>query len=84
MTLLAQLRSFHRRRIAIPVGHAARVLDVGSGDKPHWRADVLLDRYLGEDHAGHRSGSAAARIDRPLFNADAAEMPFADYASRPG
>jgi SAM-dependent methyltransferase len=79
MRLSAQaLRSFHRRRIAIPVGADALVLDIGSGDKPHWRADVLLDRYLGADHAGQRSGRAEARVDRPLFDADAAAMPFAD------
>jgi len=78
MSLTAQLRSFHRRRIAIPVDHTALVLDVGSGDKPHWRADVLLDRYLGDEHAGQRSGASRARVDRPLFDADAADMPFAD------
>jgi ubiquinone/menaquinone biosynthesis C-methylase UbiE len=78
VSLVSQLRSFHRRRIAIPVNRTARVLDVGSGDKPHWRADVLLDRYVGDDHGGQRSGAAAARIDRPLFDADAADMPFAD------
>jgi SAM-dependent methyltransferase len=80
MSVVAQLRSFHRRRIAIPVDHNALVLDVGSGDKPHWRADVLLDRYLGVEHGGQRSGSSAARVDRPLFDADAADMPFADHA----
>ncbi|MEO7371641.1 MAG: methyltransferase domain-containing protein [Ilumatobacteraceae bacterium] len=73
-----QLRSFRRRRITIPVDHTSLVLDVGSGDKPHWRADVLLDRYVGDDHGGQRSGAAAARVDRPLFDADAADMPFAD------
>jgi SAM-dependent methyltransferase len=78
--LARSLRSFHRRRIAIPVGAGSLVLDIGSGDKPHWRADVLLDRYVGEEHAGQRSGRAAARVDRPLFDADAAAMPFADGA----
>ncbi len=71
-------RSFHRRRIAIPVGADALVLDVGSGDKPHWRADVLVDRYAGAEHGGQRSGRAAARVSRPLFDADAAAMPFDD------
>lgn len=80
MSLVSQVRSFHRRRITIPVDHAALVLDVGSGDKPHWRADVLLDRYLGDEHGGQRSGASAARVDRPLFDADAADMPFADQA----
>ena len=74
------VRSFHRRRIAIPVTADSLVLDVGSGDKPHWRADVLVDRYLGAEHAGQRSGRAAARVSRPLFDADAAALPFADGA----
>jgi SAM-dependent methyltransferase len=80
VSLRSRLRSFYRRRIAIPVDHSSLVLDVGSGDKPHWRADVLLDRYVGGEHAGQRSGTAAARVDRPLFDADAADMPFADHA----
>lgn len=78
MTIAAQVRSFHRRRIAIPVDHTALVLDVGSGDKPHWRADVLLDRFPGDEHGGQRSGASRARVDRPLFDADASDMPFAD------
>ncbi|MEP7202166.1 MAG: methyltransferase domain-containing protein [Ilumatobacteraceae bacterium] len=78
MSRVSRLRSFRRRRIAIPVDHLALVLDVGSGDKPHWRADVLLDHYVGGAHGGQRSGAAAARVDRPLFDADAGDMPFAD------
>ncbi len=80
MSVLPRLRSFYRRRISIPVDHDSLVLDVGSGDKPHWRADVLLDRYVGREHSGQRSGTEAARVDRPLFDADAADMPFADHA----
>src|SRR6188474_1671485 len=70
--LRRRLASFHRRRIAIPVGPDSLVLDVGSGDKPHWRADVLLDRYVDAVYGGQRSGRAAARITRPMFDADAA------------
>lgn len=80
MLLADRLRSFHRRRIALPVRRGDLVLDVGSGDKPSWRADVLLDGYPGDEHAVQRSGSRAARVDRPLFVADAADMPFADNA----
>jgi SAM-dependent methyltransferase len=76
--LARRLRSFHSRRIAIPVGSDALVLDVGSGDKPHWRADVLLDRFVDAEDGGQRSGRAAARITKPLFASDAADMPFAD------
>jgi SAM-dependent methyltransferase len=78
MSLVQTLRVFHQRRIALPVDDDALVLDVGSGDKPSWRADVLLDRYLGDEYAVQRSGRGRARVTRPLFNADAAAMPFAD------
>lgn len=80
MSLVQTLRVFHQRRIALPVADDALVLDVGSGDKPSWRADVLLDRYLGVEYASQRSGRGRARVTRPLFNADAAHMPFADGA----
>jgi SAM-dependent methyltransferase len=75
-----QLASFRRRRVDIPVDHTALVLDVGSGDKPHWRADVLVDRYVAREHAGQRSGRAAAAVARPLFDAEASALPFADGA----
>jgi len=78
MNLTDRVRSFHRRRIDIPVGSDALVLDVGSGDKPHWRADVLLDRFPEHEHKVQRSGAARARVSRPLFDADAADMPFGD------
>lgn len=80
MPSLQALRLFHQRRIAVPVPDDALVLDVGSGDKPSWRADVLLDRYTGAEYAAQRSGRAAARVTRPLFDADAADMPFRDNA----
>jgi SAM-dependent methyltransferase len=80
MAPLEALRVFHQRRIAVPVDDDALVLDVGSGDKPSWRADVLLDRYTGAEHSAQRSGRAAARVSRPLFDADAADMPFRDGA----
>ncbi|GAA1960907.1 hypothetical protein GCM10009798_20830 [Nocardioides panacihumi] len=62
------------------MGDGDLVLDVGSGDKPSWRADVLLDRYVDSAFAGQRSGRDSARVSRPLFDADAADMPFADGA----
>ena len=80
MLLADRIRSFRRRRIDLPVGPDDLVLDVGSGDKPSWRADVLLDGYPGEEHASQRSGLHAARVDRPLFVADAGAMPFQDDA----
>jgi SAM-dependent methyltransferase len=78
MLAVQQLRSFYRRRIVIPVTSSSLVLDVGSGDKPHWRADVLVDRFPDAEHAIQRSGSQSARAPRPLFDADVTDMPFGD------
>ncbi|HEY7044547.1 MAG TPA: methyltransferase domain-containing protein [Nocardioidaceae bacterium] len=80
MSIASQVRLFVRRRLRFPVPDDALVLDVGSGDKPSWRADVLLDRYVDESYAGQRSGTSRARVSRPLFDADAADMPFRDDA----
>jgi SAM-dependent methyltransferase len=75
---IRRLSSFYRRRIACPVGPDALVLDIGSGDKPHWRADILVDRFPGAEYGAQRSDHPAARLARPLFDTDAADMPFAD------
>ena len=78
MSAVTEFRSFWQRRMQIPVAGNGLVLDVGSGDKPHWRADVLLDWLPGKDSAAQRSGYDQARVTRPLFHGDAAAMPFAD------
>jgi SAM-dependent methyltransferase len=80
VSVISQWQSFLDRRIRVPVGDDDLVLDVGSGDKPSWRADILLDRYAGAEYAAQRSGRSSARVSRPLFDADAADMPFADGA----
>lgn len=75
-----QIASFARRRLRVPVGPDALVLDVGSGDKPHWRADVLVDLYPDASSPAQRPGAPRARVDRPLFVADASSLPFATGA----
>jgi SAM-dependent methyltransferase len=80
MSWVTKWRLFRERRLVVPVPDDALVLDVGSGDKPSWRADVLLDLYAGAEFAAQRSGRRQARVSRPLFDADAADMPFADGA----
>jgi SAM-dependent methyltransferase len=80
MSWVQAWRTFYQRRIAVPVSDSDLVLDVGSGDKPSWRADVLVDRFTGPEHAGQRSGRKRAAVRRPLFDADAAAMPFRDQA----
>jgi hypothetical protein len=44
--MLRAIGSFIRRRVQIDVGPADIVLDVDSGDKPHWRADVQSNSLL--------------------------------------
>jgi len=76
--MIKQLVSFYKRRIFIPINKNGLVLDVGSGDKPHWRSDVLLDKYIDDEYGSQRSGSKKTIITRPIFNADAGNMPFGD------
>jgi hypothetical protein len=57
--LTQRIRDFRQRRIDVPVAPDALVLDVGSGDKPSWRADVLLDGYPDDEHGGQRSGTGS-------------------------
>ncbi len=60
----------------IEIANTWRVLDVGSGQAPHPRADVLLEKYLEDDR--HRSGDGVDRSDPRLVIGDAQAMPFAD------
>ena len=58
------------------IGEHELVLEIGSGDRPNPRSDVLVDRYI--DDNTERGGNL--RIDRPLIVADAQELPFKDGA----
>ncbi len=56
------------------IGDEELVLEIGSGDRPNPRSDVLVDRFI-EDNT-ERGGNL--RIDRPLVVADAHHLPFKD------
>lgn len=58
----------------IPSG--ALVLEIGSGDNPNSRSDILCDRFITTSH--ERAGGFRIRIDRPLVVADGMRLPFAD------
>lgn len=58
------------------IGEHELVLEIGSGDRPNPRSDVLVDRYI--DDNTERGGNL--KIDRPLIVADAEELPFKDGA----
>jgi SAM-dependent methyltransferase len=60
------------------IGPTDLVLDVGSGQNPNLRADVLCDYFL-TDHSERACGGAPV-LDRPLVVADAERLPFRDAA----
>lgn len=76
---LEALHQFYRSKIApgFAISRDALVLDVGSGDKPFWRADVLVDDIsLGD--AQRSSGGAVQRPYGVLFDGRADALPFED------
>jgi SAM-dependent methyltransferase len=54
-----------------------RVLDVGSGQNPHPRANVLLEKFPDDD--AQRSGQSIDTRDPRLVVGDALAMPFDDH-----
>lgn len=64
-----------RRQIFWSLRHAPRnklVLDVGGGNNPHLRADVVCEKYIFDDF--HRGANVARDI--PLVAGDASALPF--------
>ena len=59
------------------INHTDLVLEIGSGNNPHSRSDILCDRYIRTSH--ERAGEFPIRIDRPMVIADAMHLPFADH-----
>lgn len=52
------------------------VLEIGSGDNPNPRSDILCDRYI--TTSSERAGDFRIRIDRPMVVADGMRLPFSD------
>lgn len=52
------------------------VLEIGSGNNPNPRSDILCDRYMQDN--SERAGAFAIVIDRPFVVADGYRLPFAD------
>lgn len=63
----------HWQRLKIRRGDL--VLDVGCGDRPFPRADVLCDKFL---HDATERGGVPILRDRPLVAGDAEALPFRD------
>jgi SAM-dependent methyltransferase len=71
---LKSVRSFRELCAQIPRG--AWVLEVGSGDKPFWRSDVLCDKHWCDNT--ERGGSLV--VDRPAVIGAIEELPFRTQA----
>jgi uncharacterized protein YbaR (Trm112 family) len=80
--LLRELATYVRGSLASEARHRPNpperglVVDVGSGQAPHPRADLIVDKYVADDF---ERGSALA-IDKPLVVGDGHALPFADDA----
>lgn len=53
-----------------------RVLEIGPGDDPDFRAHVLVDKFISENT--HRSADIRVYSHQTLIQADAERLPFAD------
>jgi hypothetical protein len=74
---LARLPREHRHHRASPPRRGL-VLEVGAGQSPHARADVVVDKYPADDF--ERPGEVAMSFTRPLIVADGQALPFANAA----
>jgi uncharacterized protein YbaR (Trm112 family) len=69
-------RERRRHRPSPPAPGEGLVLDVGGGQAPSPRADLVVDKYIADDF--ERSANQPLDISRPLIIADAESLPFAD------
>lgn len=70
--------SFLQRKVFIKnISRDDLVLDIGSGDKPFWRADVVVDKYP-EDNKQRISGSIILDKRKLFIKADIEDLPFKD------
>ena len=77
MNLLSEIKFFYQRKIepGFKVRKNALVVDIGSGDKPFWRADIFVDKLsLGNVQRASKSNTIH---DVGMFvDSDAQKMPF--------
>lgn len=68
------LRERSRHSAAPPPAGRGLVLDVGGGDRPHPRADLVVDKYVTDNFERERD----LAFTKPVVVADGEELPLAD------
>lgn len=73
MTMFDAVSRFRSMRIA----RTDFVVEIGSGNDPYWRSDLLIDKYVAD--STERPGRVAGLVvDRPLVIGDALQLPLKD------
>jgi hypothetical protein len=72
---VSRARKEARRHVPRPPG-TGLVLEVGSGQSPHPRADVLVDKYVADNF--ERPHEIGVDFGKPFIVADGHRLPFAD------
>ncbi len=65
-------------RLKLNIKPNDRVLDIGSGDFPHPRANVCVDKYVNDNT--HRSSDLKVLQNQEFIQADGENLPFEDNA----
>ncbi len=78
MRQTSYLRSlvFASRKLRLGIRPSDLVLEIGGGHNPHFRSDVLCDKFL--ETTLHRQGQVASPV--PLVQGDIEHLPFRDKA----
>lgn len=76
LTFIYATISFLQRKIFIKnISKNDIVLDIGSGDKPFWRSDIIIDKYINDDQQRH-SGAMQYDKRKVFLQADVENLPF--------
>lgn len=79
-SIINLLAHYLKKRIFVPVTLDDFVLDVGGGDKPFWRANVILDKFPDSKGLSQRFTGMDITLnkDQVLVVGDVENMPFKD------
>ncbi len=65
-----------KSRNHLSIGKNDRVLEVGCGHNPHFRSNVIVDKFIDSNY--HRSGDIKVLRDQVFLKADGENLPFKD------